>query len=304
MKRKISILLALLLAFCLTACGDTESGGNPSSTPTSSQGKPDAEKPKPEEKSPEITFQELTVIDNDACTVKITGIDPDDTWGFTLKANLENKSKDKTYMFAALSAAVNGVQSDPLFAKEVAPGKKAIEDISFMDSALQENEVGEFTDIELTIRVYDSNDWLAEETALETVHIYPYGEDKASTFTREPQPTDQVLVDNEYATAIVTGYTEDSIWGYTVNLFFINKSDKEVMFSVNDASVNGYMADPFFAMAVTAGKCAFGSMSWSDSTLEENSIAEIEEIEFTLRIYDNNDWLAEAFAEENITLNP
>ena len=53
-----------------------------------------------------------------------------------------------------------------------------------------------------------------------------------------------------------------------------------------------------------AGKCAFASMSWSDSTLEENSIAEIEEIEFTLRIYDNNDWLAEAFAEENITLNP
>ena len=156
----------------------------------------------------------------------------------------------------------------------------------------------------MTIRVYDSNDWLAEETALETVHIYPYGDDKASTFTREPQPTDQVLVDNEYATAIVTGYTEDSNWGYTVNLFFINKSDKEVMFSVNDASVNGYMADPFFAKAVMAGKCAFASMSWSDSTLEKNSIAEIEEIEFTLRIYDNNDWLAEAFAEENITLNP
>ena len=102
----------------------------------------------------------------------------------------------------------------------------------------------------------------------------------------------------------MTGYTEDSIWGYTVNLFFINKSDKEVMFSVNDASVNGYMADPFFAKAVMAGKCAFASMSWSDSTLEKNSIADIEEIEVTLRIYDNNDWLAEAFAEENITLNP
>ena len=46
MKRKISILLALLLAFCLTACGDTQSGGKPSSTSTSSQGKPDVEKRK------------------------------------------------------------------------------------------------------------------------------------------------------------------------------------------------------------------------------------------------------------------
>lgn len=304
MKRKISILLALLLAFCLTACGDTESGGKPSSAPTSSQGKPDAEKPKPEEKGPEITFQELTVIDNEACAVKITGIDPDNMWGFTLKANLENKSEDKTYMFSLQSAAVNGVQSEPLFAKEVAPGKKANEDISFMDSALEKNGIKDFTDIELTIRVYDSNDWLAEEAALETVHIYPYGEDKASAFTREPQPADQILVDNEYATAIVTGYTEDSIWGYTVNLFLVNKSGKEVMFSVKDASVNGYMADPFFAKAVTAGKCAFGSMSWSDSTLEENGITEIEEIEFTLRIYDNDDWMADAFAEESITLKP
>ena len=304
MNKKISFLLVLLLALCLTACASTESGGKVSNSPAGSQGELDAEKPKPEEKSPEITFKELTMIDNEACIVKISDIDPDNMWGFTLKANLENKSQDKTYMFAVQSAAVNGVQSDPLFAKEVAPGKKANEDIIFMDSALQENEIGAFTDIELTIRVYDSNDWLAEEAALETVHIYPYGEDKASTFTRELQPTDQLLIDNEYATAIVTGYTEDSIWGYTVNLFLVNKSDKEVMFSVKDASVNGYMADPFFAKAVTAGKCAFGSMSWSDSTLEENSIAEIEEIEFTLRIYDNNDWLAEAFAEENIILNP
>lgn len=304
MNKKISFLLALLLALCLTACGGTESGGKASSSPAASQGALDPEKPKPEEKSPEITFKELTMIDNEACVVKITDINPDNMWGFTLKANLENKSKDKTYMFAVQSAAVNGVQSDPLFAKEVAPGKKANEDISFMDSALQENDVGEFTDIELTIRVYDSNDWLAEEAALETVHIYPYGEDKASTFTRESQPEDQILVDNEYATAIVTGYTEDSIWGYTVNLFFVNKSDKEVMFSVNDASVNGYMADPFFATAVTPGKCAFSSMSWSDSVLEANSITEIEKIEFMLRVYDNNDWMAEAFVEESITLNP
>lgn len=302
MKKQISLLLVLLLVFGLTACGGTENGGMSSSAPAS--GELDSEEPKQENKTPEIAFEELTVIDNDACVVKITDIDPDNMWGYTLKANLENKSGDKTYMFSVQSAAVNGVQSDPFFAKEVAPGKKANEDISFMDTALQENEIGEFTDIELTIRVYDSNDWLAEAAAQETVHIYPYGEDKASAFTRESQPADQILVDNEYATAIVTGYTKDSIWGYTVNLFLVNKSDKELMFSVNDASVNGYMADPFFAKAVTAGKCAFTSMSWSDSALEENSITAIEEIEFTLRIYDNNDWMAESFAEEIITLNP
>ena len=42
-------------------------------------------------------FEEVTAVDNDECAVTITDIDPDDMWGYTLKALLENKSADKTY---------------------------------------------------------------------------------------------------------------------------------------------------------------------------------------------------------------
>lgn len=50
-------------------------------------------------------------------------------WGYTLKAQLENKSTEKTYMFSVESASINGVQCDPMFASEVAAGKKANEEI-------------------------------------------------------------------------------------------------------------------------------------------------------------------------------
>ena len=231
-------------------------------------------------------------------------IDPDNMWGFTLKAELENKSAEKTYMFSVESAAINGVESDPLFASEVAPEKKANESIIFSDSSLKGNDIGDYTDIELTFRVYDSNDWLSEAAARETVHVYPYGEDKATTFVREAQSSDNVIVDNESVTVVVTSYEDDPIWGYTVNLFLLNKTDKNVMFSVDEASVNGYMADPFFATSVSAGKCAFGSMAWPDSSLQENGITEVEEIEFLLRAYDSDNWLGEDFVNETITLNP
>jgi len=311
MKKMIALMLALALALSLAACagGTTQSdndqtnlpqGGGTNNNDNNNDNNDDSGKTE----NNQISFSEVMVVDNAECLIKITGIDPDNMWGYTLKAQLENKSADKTYMFSVMSAAINGVECDPFFASEVAAGKKANEQIHFAKDELEEYGVGDFTDIELTFRVYDSNDWMADEVAIETVHIYPYGEDKAVPFVREAQPSDNVIIDNGSVTVIVTGYEEDPIWGYTVNLFLVNKTDKNVMFSANEASVNGFMIDPFYATSVVAGKCKFSSMRWSNSTLEENGITEIEEIEFAFRAYNSDDWLADDFANEVITLHP
>ena len=304
MKRIATLLLVFTLLLSLVACGG-ENANNDGSTKannttnnadqtTSSQ----EETTKGEETAEnEITFTEMVAIDNEECAIKIIGIEADNMWGFTVKALLENKSADKTYMFSVETAAINGVQCDPFFATEVAAGKKSNEEISFTDDVLEENGITEYTDIELTFRVYDSNDWTADAVAKETIHIYPYGEDKAVNFVREAQDSDNVIIDNDYVSVIVTGYEEDEILGYTVNLFLLNKTDKNVMFSVDEASVNGFMADPFYATSVSAGKCAFSSMSWSDTTFEENSITEVETIEFKFRAYDEDNWFWRRFCK-------
>jgi len=252
----------------------------------------------------EMTFEAFTPIDNDECSVTIKELDPDNMWGYTIKVGLENKSSEKTYMFSVNTASVNGVEEDPLFAVEVAPGKKANEEITFSSSNLEDNGITDFTDIEVAFRVYDSNDWSADAVANETFHIYPYGEDKAVFFVREQQASDQVLADNDRVTVLITDKIDDPIWGYTLKLFITNKTDTEMMVSVEEATVNGYMADPFFAKSVQPGKCAFTSMSWADSTLEENDIAEIEEIEFRLRVYDSNNWSGDDLFNEVVKVIP
>lgn len=312
MKRLTALLLTFTLLFSLAACSGDVTGANRT---TPSENNNNTSSPKEEStgdgqisdkdrSANEISFTELVVVDNDECTIKIASIDPDNLWGYTLKVQLENKSSEKTYMYSVESAAINGVRSDPFFATEVAAGKKSNNDITFSDSELTDNGVGDFTDIELTFRVYDSDDWMADAVARETVHVYPYGEDKAVTFVRTPLDTDNVILDNDSVTVIVTGYEDDDIWGYTVNLFLLNKTNKNVMFCVDEASVNGYMADPFYATEVAAGKCAFSSMSWSDSTLEDNGITAIEEIEFKFRAYDSENWFDDDFANDTITLKP
>ncbi|MCD7842393.1 MAG: hypothetical protein LUG56_08000 [Lachnospiraceae bacterium] len=250
----------------------------------------------------ETEFEEITVVDNDECVIRITGLEPDSLFGYTVDAYFENKSSEKTYMFSVETASVNGVMSDPFFATEVAAGKKDNSDITFYSMP---DEIDEVTDIEISFRVYDSDDWLAENVAEETIHIYPDGEENAVVYEREAQESDIVLVDNDDVTMIVVDFETDDIWGYTANLFLVNKTESNLMFSVDDVSVNGYMLDPYWATEVYAGKCAFNSsMTWSLDDLEENGIEEVEEIEFTLRVYDYDDWSAEDVMNETITVDP
>lgn len=303
MKKFISGVLAILMVVSLTACGGESSSSSTDATKPSSV--EDSSTISQEESSnpTEVSFEEITVVDNEQCTIKITEIDKGNIWGYTLKTYLENKSADKTYMYSVTSAAINGVQTDPLFATEVAAGKKSNSDISF-SSDLKQYGITDFTDIELSFKVYDSNDWMADAVFEGTVHVYPYGEENSSAFVREAKDTDTVIVDNDSATVIVTDYDPNSIWGYTANLYLVNKTDKELMFSVDEASINGFMSDPFWATSVDGNKVAFSSLSWSSSDLESNGITSVEEIEMKLKIYDANDWSASAVFENTVTLKP
>ncbi len=310
--KNLKMIFASLLVLSLTACSSSNAGANASpgsqTSGTDAAEKQESSKPaesevKKEDKK-EITFESFDAVDNDECKIVIKDLDPKGTFGYTVNLGLENKSEDKTYMFAVDAALINGVDCPPLFATEVAPGKKANKEMIFATSTLEKNGIKEFTDIQIMFRVYDSNDWSADNVAKEEVHIYPYGEENAVRFVREQSSEDTVLVDNDSITALVTGIGEDDIWGYTVYLYLVNKTNSEVMFSVDNASVNGYMADPFFAKQLLPNSCAFASMSWADKTLAENDIKEVKEIEFDLRVYDSTNWTGGDILKETFTLNP
>jgi hypothetical protein len=330
MRRTFALLLVALLIFALVGCNttgsqkaDTPNTPTTSTTPTTTKAQQQANqppsqdnaykpaepiktepvKPEPAPTEPPAVFEEVVAIDNDYCTVKITGIELDNIWGYTLTVYLENKSSDKTFMYSVKDGAVNGVVWDPLFATKVAPGKKANEKISFMDNQ-KEELLGEFTDIELHLRVHDADDWRADDVAEEIVHIYPLGKDKAENYVRAQQSTDTVIVDNDQISIIVTGYRVDDLWGYTADLYLINKTDNYLMFSVKDVSVNGFMCDPLFATTVAPGKASFENMNWLSSSFEENGITTVEEIELTFRVHDSEDWSADEIFEEIIKLTP
>ena len=323
MKKCIALLLALILLLSLAACSEPgtaqtdsapsqtrqnspDSGAEPSAEPASDSpettlpAEPATESPAPE--LPE-RFEEITAVDNDQCSVKITGVELDSLWGYTLKLQLENKSDSKTYMFAVDSAAVNGVSWDPFFAVELEPGLKKNGAINFAD-AEKEALIRSFTDIELVFRIYDSKDWAADDLVRETVHVYPLGQERAERYVRAPQPDDVVLADNDQITVILTGFDTHPLWGYTAELYLENKTDAPLVFSAEDVAVNGLLCDPYWAAKLAPGKQGFSGISWSDASLQENGIQQVQTIELTLRVHDAELYDAEDLYAERLTLTP
>ena len=153
MKKIIALMLSLMVVFAFTACGGSEetAGAAESSTGSAEQ--------TASESDDEAEFEEVVLFDNDQCTMVVKDFDEDGDWGPALKVYLENKTSDETLMFAVESASVNGYMLDPFFATEVSPGKKENTEITWLEEDLADNDIEKIEDIELSISVYDAEDW-------------------------------------------------------------------------------------------------------------------------------------------------
>lgn len=139
-----------------------------------------------------------------------------------------------------------------------------------------------------------------------TAATKPSTPETTTTAPTEPEAVFEeiVLVENEDITFKITAVQNDPIRGYTLKVFLENKTDKELLFTFDNTSVNGFMCDPFWAEIVAAEKKSNNSISWLNSDFEENGIEDVEEISFTLRVYDSNDWLADDILNESFTIHP
>jgi len=112
-----------------------------------------------------------------------------------------------------------------------------------------------------------------------------------------------VLVDDENVTVKVVGTEESSLLGYSLKVFIENKTDKELMFTADNVSVNGFMCDPFWAESVDGGKKSNDTMTFLKSDFEKNEITTVEQIKLTLRVYDKNDLTAKDLVNVSVTLD-
>ena len=254
--------------------------------------------------SRDVMFDGQVLLDQDEYCFKITKIEPSHMWGYTLTAQMENRSQDKDYVFSLEGASINGMQIDPVFSVKVPPGTQTEEAIIFNCDLLFQHGISDVTDIQLKVQVQEAGDWMSEAIENVTTHIYPYGEEHASTFDRQPEPSDQVLVDTKDLRIVVIGYQKDHPWGYGTELFLVNKTNRSIQITAENTLVNGIMIDPAYKEKLLPNTCAFHTMTWPRGTLDQHEIQEVREIDFTLRVVEADKPDAKELLKENVMLRP
>ncbi len=332
MKKLYRLLMFLMLSILLVACTaskeDAKEDKKTESTKESKKGKKNKSKDKSNDESAEdesaedesdeeeskdveetkegkktpskstrpIALKNEMLVDNELFSITAKSIDEDSEYGYAVYLLIENKSPDKTYTFNIQKGEVNGVEVNLYTVVFVNPGKKANTAVIIDD--LKEYGIEEYTDIELTVDVTEGKYTYDEPYAMsESVHIYPYGKENATEFVYEAKAGDQVLVDNEYVTVIYTGDNKENELGYSISLYIVNKTDKDITVSGDDMSINGYMAEAYYDQRISAGKISLSGIQWYGETFKENDMDEskINDIEFSLDIYPTDNAEAEHF---------
>lgn len=260
--------------------------------------------------SPSAGANVVTALDNQNCLIRVLGVDPEAEAGYTVNAELTNRTK-KVVRFGLRHAAVNGVQTDPPFSVEIPAGETAEAAIVLKDDVLEYYGVTEFTDIELNFLASDAEDLTAELDNDIPIHIYPAG--KVEPYVRD-EKSDRLIFENSSVKAVLISYYQDRKTGFAANVHLTNKTDLPLNFTLDDATLNSLPCDPNFFVTVAPGKQLFTTFYWSPACMIESGVddwflakgdtdepeEEIEEMSFRLRVYDSLGRVPQDLVDEEI----
>lgn len=112
------------------------------------------------------------------------------------------------------------------------------------------------------------------------------------------------LVNNEDVAVHITGVENNEHTGMQLRIQCENKTDRTLLFSWDMVSVCGFMYDPFWAEEVAAGKTVNSTIELDTFALEQMDVTSVDEISFTLRIVDSENWMETPLIEEAFTIYP
>ncbi len=126
LNKSIRLMLIGVMAMSFVACSDPETskveGG--SATP--------AEEKKEEKEVLEVKQDEVVLVDDELARIVVTEKFNDEILGPSYKVSVENKT-DKKIIVQTRDVSIDGVMEEPIFSVEVTAGKKANDNMTFMN---------------------------------------------------------------------------------------------------------------------------------------------------------------------------
>ena len=276
MKKIICIILIIVIACGLIGCGsgndEIASAPNATSAPTPL--------------TAETSIQETVIVDNDILTITAKSFSIDASiFGPSIKLLIENHS-DKTIVVQALNASVNGFMIDTTFSSTIDPGKKSYDNLTFNSTDLKDANITTLNDIEFVIYAFDNDTW----DSVFTSDIINIQTSSINEIESNYNSDGDEIFNNDSVKIIYQGMRDDPYWGIEFVFYIENNSDKNIIVQVNTISINGFMVDSIMSPTICANKKIVEGLTVLQTDLENNEITELENMEISFKIIDENTW--------------
>lgn len=287
MKRNLhTCLIAVLVGVLLIAgCASGPPKAEQPSTPSAVQ---------PEEEIAVADIEETVICDQNGIVVTAKGLSYGDLFGPELKIVAENKT-NRTVTIQARDVSVNDYMVSVIFSCDVAPGKSAVDEITFQNSSLELIGIETFGKIELKLHVFDADSFGdLFDTDVIVLHTTAY------EHIEPPSVPEGIKVYEGNGIRIsALGLTDEPDWlGRSLYFHVENDTDRDIVVQVREVSVNGFMVDTIMSSTVAAGKKMVDDLLIMESSLEEAGIQTVENVEFYFHIFDDDTW--EAIADTDV----
>ena len=296
MKKLLSLALAAMMLLTFAACGGETPAPETAApvtevpateapateAPTEDAAEPDAA----EETAVAPVISESLLVDNESCSFSVSAASETAHLGTTLDALCVNKT-DRTLMFTWNTVSVCGYLYDPLWSQEVAPGETVTGTVYIDTFQLEQYGITSLDELQFTLYIFDTQDFMAEPIVNESFTVYPTGLDAASMVypRRNAVAGEQIVIAESGLDFIIESFQDDGTF-YTLRCYVGNGTDTALMYAWEDVTVNGAAIDPMWALEIPSGKQAYSDILFFRSDLAENEITDVEQISFRLNITD------------------
>ena len=234
----------------------------------------------------ETSIQETVIVDNDILTITAKSFSTDASiFGPSIKLLIENHS-DKTIVVQALNASVNGFMVDTTFSATIDPGKKSYDNLTFNNADLKDANITTLNDIEFVIYAFDNDTW----DSIFTSDIINIQTSSINEIESNYNSDGDEIFNNDSVKIIYQGMRDDPYWGIEFVFYIENNSDKNIIIQVNTISINGFMVDSIMSPTICANKKIVEGLTVLQTDLENNEITELENMEISFKIIDENTW--------------
>lgn len=243
-----------------------------------------------------MSIAEEVVIDEQGIRIQIAALE-EARMGPELKVQIENSS-EVSVTVQVRKTSVNGFMIEPIFSCDVAPGKKAVDGISFYESDMERHNIEVITNIELVFHVFNATTWETVFRSQPVQIITTAADEHSQTY----DSAGDVLIESAGIKIVFQGLSEDYL-GPVAKLYIENNTDEFVSVQAKDTSVNGFMISPVFSCEITPGKKVIDGLSFYEDDIAEHGIDAIQEIELRFIIFNPDSWKT-ILETEYITITP